>query len=214
MRCPPLYVLMLLALSSCSSPPKPPTVDPSLRRPANSATAVELQVCRGELQNTRILAHESQRAAEAARATAVRLAAQQVVAALALPAPPAPEPANAVYSIRFAFGSTQVDVPEAEAARLLAEARAAPLIMLRGRTDGATETPGESRIARERAAAIHAYLVQAGIEPARIRATHQPVGDHAADNASADGRALNRRVEIEIYRAAPQLLALGDPAPL
>ena len=47
------------------------------------------------------------------------------------------------------------------------------------------------------------YLVGAGVDAARIRATYQPAGDHAADNASADGRAMNRRVEIEVYRAAP-----------
>ena len=48
-------------------------------------------------------------------------------------------------------------------------------------------------------------LVQAGIEPARIRTTWQPAGDYAADNELPGGRALNRRVEVEIYRAAPQV---------
>ena len=52
----------LLVLSSCSSPPKPPTVDESSKRPANSAMAVELQVCKNDLQNTRILATEIGRA--------------------------------------------------------------------------------------------------------------------------------------------------------
>jgi hypothetical protein len=46
-----------------------------------------------------------------------------------------------------------------------------------------------------------------------IRATWQPIGDTVADNDSAAGRALNRRVEIEIYRAAPQVIALGPPSP-
>ncbi len=34
-------------------------------------------------------------------------------------------------------------------------------------------------------------------------ATYQPAGDHVADNASAGGRGLNRRVEIELYRVLP-----------
>ena len=76
--------------------------------------------------------------------------------------------------------------------------------MLRGRTDGAIETPGESRIARERAAAVRAYLIAAGIDPQRIRTTYQPVGDYATANTTPMGRALNRRVEIELYRAVPQ----------
>jgi hypothetical protein len=55
----------LLMASSCSSPPKPPSVDESRKRPANIAMAVELQACRSDLANTRILASESVRTAEA-----------------------------------------------------------------------------------------------------------------------------------------------------
>jgi outer membrane protein OmpA-like peptidoglycan-associated protein len=76
-------------------------------------------------------------------------------------------------------------------------------VLLRGRTDGAIDTLAEGRIARDRAAAVRDYLVAAGVDPARIRATYQPVGDHVADNDSASGRDLNRRVEIELYRALP-----------
>ena len=61
----------------------------------------------------------------------------------------------------------------------------------------------ESRIARERANAVRDYLVGVGVDPARIRATYQPAGDHAADNSSPSGKGMNRRVEIEVYRALP-----------
>ena len=50
------FVPWLFALASCSSPPKPPTVDESQKRPVNSQMAVELQVCKNDLQNTRLLA--------------------------------------------------------------------------------------------------------------------------------------------------------------
>ena len=73
--------------------------------------------------------------------------------------------------VLFAFGSTQVAVPDADAARIVDEARAAPMVVLRGRTDGATESPAESTIARQRAAAVEAWLVQAGVERARSRTT-------------------------------------------
>ena len=59
----------LLLLASCSSPPKPPTVDESQKRPVNSQMAIELQVCRNDLQNTRLLAAESGRLAESTTAT-------------------------------------------------------------------------------------------------------------------------------------------------
>jgi outer membrane protein OmpA-like peptidoglycan-associated protein len=54
---------------------------------------------------------------------------------------------------------------------------------------------------------VRDYLVAAGVDPARIRATYQPAGDHVAENASASGRGLNRRVEIELYRALPVAMA-------
>jgi len=189
----------LLVLGSCGSPPKPPTVDESSKRPANSAMAVELQICKNDLQNTRILANESGRLAESTAATLGRLAARQQLLATMHDA----QPANSVFTVRFDFGSTRVVVPTDTASALIEDAHSAPLVLLRGRTDGATDSPAESRIARERAAAVRDYLVGAGVDPARIRATYQPAGDHAADNSRPSGREMNRRVEIEVYRALP-----------
>ncbi|MBE2241943.1 MAG: OmpA family protein [Burkholderiaceae bacterium] len=202
-----IHVPWLLLLTACSSPPKPPTVDESQRRPVNSQVAVELQVCRNDLHNTRLLATESGRLAESTATTLANLAArQQILAAMQVPANSQAQ-ANSVFTVRFDFGSTQVAIAPDAAAILLADAKAAPLIVLRGRTDGITEAPAESRIARDRAAAVRDYLVAAGVDPARIRATWQPVGDHVADNGSNTGRSLNRRVEIELYRSLP--VALG-----
>ena len=197
----------LLLLSSCSSPPKPPTVDESSKRPANSAIAVELQVCKNDLQNTRILATESGRIADSTAATLERLAArQQALAAIQVPQ------ANSVFTVRFEFGSTRVVVPADAASALIEDARSAPLVLLRGRTDGTTDAPAESRIARERANAVRDYLVGAGVDPARIRATYQPAGDHAADNSSPSGKGMNRRVEIEVYRALPVAMSSSAAA--
>jgi outer membrane protein OmpA-like peptidoglycan-associated protein len=198
----------LVLLASCSTPPKPPTVDDAQRRPANTQAAIELQQCRSNLHNTRQLATEAERAADAAAATLASLAArQQAWAASAQPqAAQAPRP-NSVFSVRFAYGSTQVDIPSDITPLLVAQAKAAPLVLLRGRTDGATDNPADSHIARARADAVRSYLVNAGVDPARIRATYQPAGDPVADNTSAAGRSLNRRVEIELYRVLPVVLA-------
>ena len=201
----------LLLLASCSSPPKPPSVDESQRRPVNTQMTVELQVCRNDLHNTRLLANESGQLAESTASTLASLAArQQILAAMQAPAVPTPIQANSVFTVRFEFASTYVVIPADAAAALIADAKAAPLVLLRGRTDGVSDTPAESRIARDRAAAVRDFLVAAGVDPARIRATWQPAGDHVADNGSATGRDLNRRVEIELYRAPP--VALG-PTP-
>ncbi len=202
----------LLVLASCSSPPKPPTVDDSQKRPVNSQMAVELQVCKNDLQNTRLMATESGRVAETTAATLANLAArQQILAAMQGPAGQQPK-ANSVFTVRFAFGSTRVFIPADAAATVVEDAKASPLVMLRGRTDGTSDAPAESRIARDRAAAVRDYLVAAGVDPARIRATYQPAGDHVADNGSAGGRGLNRRVEIEMYRALPVALTTAAVA--
>src|SRR5205085_2762880 len=65
------------SLAYCSSPPKPPTVDESQKRLVNSQAAVELQVCKYDLQNTRLLAADSGRLAQTTAATLANIAARQ-----------------------------------------------------------------------------------------------------------------------------------------
>ena len=191
--------LLSLTLAACSSPPKPPTVDESQKRPANAQMAVELQVCKNDLQNTRILATESSRLAETTAATLAHMAArQQLMASIQ-----EKSVANSVRIVHFGFNSTRVSIPSEEATALVEEAKSAPLVVLRGRTDGTSDSSAESHIAQARAHAVRDYLVASGVDPSRIRTTHQPSGDHLADNRSARGRNLNRRVEIEIYRVLP-----------
>jgi outer membrane protein OmpA-like peptidoglycan-associated protein len=195
-RALPLLALLML-VASCKSPPKAPMADESKKRPVNSVAAIQLQSCRSDLQNARILMKDSAGSAGAARAADVW---EEALAGAGH--------RNVVYSVLFTFGSVRVDVGDADATRVLAEARSAPLVLLRGRTDGISGSAAENRTAQERAAAVQEWLVKAGVEPARIRTTWQPVGDPAADNTLPGGRALNRRVEIEIYRAAPEIVAL------
>ncbi|MCX2865359.1 OmpA family protein [Paucibacter sp. PLA-PC-4] len=221
------FLPWLLLLASCSSPPRPPSVDNAPKRPANTAMAVELQACSSELRNSQLRALGAERSAARAAIEQQRLALlRDLVAKLEPPHPPKlpqpqpqPQPdspearpnaeasaANAVAIVHFEYGSTRVDIPASTASALLKEAKGAPLILLRGRTDGQGDVAAESRIARARAAAVADYLVAAGVSPSQIRATYQPTGDHLADNQSAQGRRLNRRVEIEIYRALPVAL--------
>jgi outer membrane protein OmpA-like peptidoglycan-associated protein len=202
-----LPLLIGALLSSCTTHSAPPAVDASAKRPANSRDAVELQACRHAVHNTRLLASESARLADATGEALERCARPRVQAEPVSPAPPA---GNSVFTIHFAFAKSEVVLPRDTLRLLLSAAHTAPLIHVRGRTDGAVDSPGESRIARERAMAVKSLLVQAGVDPARIRATYQPIGDPVADNATAAGQARNRRVEVEIYRSLPVDLVPAD----
>ena len=89
-----LWATLIALLSACSSPPKPPTVDESQKRPANAQPAVELQVCKNDLQNTRIQAVESDRLAETTAA----------INPVAAPRAPS-KPATALFIAAAAFSA-------------------------------------------------------------------------------------------------------------
>lgn len=198
-----LYWIPVLALAaSCSAPPKPPAIDETLRRPANRPSLVELQSCKHELHNARLSVGESDRMSTYRDGVQERFAAIQAIAETERRRAE-PSGANRIYRVRFAFGSALVAVPPEVGSALLSDARGAPFILLKGRTDGTTDNAIDARLARERALAVRDHLVAAGVDPVRIRVTHQATGDGVADNTTAQGRAANRRVDIEVYSLAP-----------
>ena len=207
-----LSLAAILGLASCSSPPKPPTADESSRRPANDPARIELLKAQSELERARIELELQRRQAEVRRMTEEIQAA--AVAPILVHAPldngaAATRGANTVYTVLFNTGGTRLSLTVEEIARLVNAAKESPLVVVRGRTDGEAENAADSRIARERAIGMRSFLIGAGVPADRIRVTYQPVGDHAANNQTADGRALNRRVEVELYSAAPTIAQLS-----
>lgn len=202
----------VLAVTGCSSVPKPPTVTGSGRMPVNTQVEVDLQSCKSDLTNTQLMLAESTRLADSAT-----VALSQITAHCAEPCstPPAatfatipvatsqPLLGNAIYVMHFDFGSSAINLTESSAIELSEAVKTAQLIVIRGRTDGPADTAGEARVAKARADAVQQYLVALGIDSARIRATYQASGDLAADNHTEAGRALNRRAEIEVYQTVP-----------
>ena len=210
-----LAAVLALAIASCSSaPPKPPEVDESGRHPANSKSAVQLQTCAGELDDARTELLDARKLADSSSAALAQATVEELrcrippAVAVAPAAPPARTAAagNVVWTLRFAFNSARIDASAEELARLLAAARAAAYVVVKGRTDGTVETPGESAIARRRVAAMYGVLLQGGVDPHRIALQYQPVGDRIADNTTLEGQAANRRAEIELYPVAPERL--------
>ena len=198
-----------LLLTSCSSPPKPPSVDESTKRPVNAKAAVSLKACQGDLSRANILVTEMARAGIVT--TALSKTMSLPGAAKATPADPATDAAagNLVAVVPFGMGSASWSVEQADAAALVRRAKGAAVIMIRGRTDALGDSLQETALARRRAEAAAEFLQLAGVPKDKLRLTWQGAGDPIA---RTNERAQSRRVEIEFYTAAPMLVSVRSNA--
>ena len=71
-------------------------------------------------------------------------------------------------------------------------------ITIYGHTDNTGTAEVNERISRQRAEAVQSYLRSCGIASGRLSSQGLSYTDPVADNATAEGRAQNRRVEIYI----------------
>jgi OOP family OmpA-OmpF porin len=72
------------------------------------------------------------------------------------------------------------------------------VIIAIGHTDNIGTKAYNQKLSVRRAEAVKAYLVSKGIEPNRIYTEGKGLTQPIADNRTAEGRAKNRRVEIEV----------------
>jgi outer membrane protein OmpA-like peptidoglycan-associated protein len=82
--------------------------------------------------------------------------------------------------------------------QLLQAARKGGQIEIRGRTDSNKDDGANRKIAYERAAKAKRFLIANGIPAKRIHVTYLSSGGFIADNNTNEGKAKNRRVEIEV----------------
>jgi outer membrane protein OmpA-like peptidoglycan-associated protein len=73
-------------------------------------------------------------------------------------------------------------------------------IVVEGHTDAVGSQRRNEELSRRRAESVRDYLVAQGIEPNRVRAIGLGPNRPVADNATQEGRANNRRVEIVVQR--------------
>jgi len=114
------------------------------------------------------------------------------------------EPRPKTVMVTFASGAA-VLTPAARKVldSAASDARAAELIEIRGRTDELGAAQLNDVLARNRALAVRDYLHQKQLpEQTLIRVSFKGACCYIAGNDTAEGRAANRRVEIEFKRAS------------
>ncbi|MBS3895467.1 OmpA family protein [Silanimonas sp.] len=171
-----------------------------IERVARAETFALAEQARAEAEQARRLAASRAREAQLAREEA-ELASALVAEALAAdaPLPPSRQVAGAtVYTLAgnaFASGRASLTTEANASLRRLAQELAGRRVEVTGFTDSQGETAANLRLSQRRADAVAAILREAGIE-----ATAQGRGeaDPVADNATEQGRARNRRVEITV----------------
>ena len=124
------------------------------------------------------------------------------------PAPvPAPAPKPVTEKVTFAADvffdfDKSILKPEGKAKLddLVAKLKGINLevIIAIGHTDSIGSDAYNQKLSVRRAEAVKAYLVSKGIEPNRIYTEGKGKSQPIADNRTAEGRAKNRRVEIEV----------------
>ncbi|HFQ5100898.1 TPA: OmpA family protein [Vibrio vulnificus] len=125
--------------------------------------------------------------------------APQPIAKLESKIIPKPEPTPLPFSQRIYFEHGKSEVLNRTALYELIsvlKSRTHENITLIGHTDSSGKAEYNLKFGLKRAESIKAFLVQQGIDPAKIKTTSLGDSSPSADNNTLEGRALNRFVEI------------------
>lgn len=116
------------------------------------------------------------------------------------PVPPAIQEPLIVRTVTFAPGSAEIDPASAVALDVAAD----PIrereirVAIEGHTDSTGADAENQALSLARAEAVRRYLVRKGVPPERLLVRGLGAADPVASNATPDGRARNRRVELEV----------------
>lgn len=173
-------------------------------------------------------------------ATTVGIALALMMAGCATPPPPAPPPppppVAAVYTgpslaieqtdrgVQIFLPSTvlfdpgKADFKQADAApyldrlaKLLTE-KTKNKVAVEGHTDNAGSAASNQKLSEQRAEVIRQALVQRGVPPDRLSALGHSFNRPMASNATEQGKAVNRRVELIILDEKVANITQGEPA--
>jgi len=124
-----------------------------------------------------------------------------VAAAPAPPPPPRPKKAIVLRSVNFDFDKATLRpdaYPVLDAAVETLKQEGPMSVIVEGHTDSIGSEQYNMRLSRRRAETVRNYLVKQGIAASRITAVGLGESKPVASNATPDGRAQNRRVELRV----------------
>ncbi len=121
---------------------------------------------------------------------------------------PAPAPAPPPQAVRIVLRGVQFDLDKAdirpdagvildEAANQLSQSPGTS-VSVGGHTDSTGSDAYNQALSERRAASVRDYLISRGVSAGRLSVAGYGESQPVADNATADGRALNRRVELRV----------------
>jgi len=179
----------------------------------NASQTAHVQLTSGQLAraNQELAAQQQALATAKQRAADADQRAAQAAADLARIATVKQEPRGMVITLSGSvlFASNKADVLPAAHAKLDDVANALgkqdpdSKIVVQGYTDSRGSDSLNQDLSQRRAETVRAYLVSHGVASDRITAQGMGAANPIADNASAEGRADNRRVEIVVQNAQP-----------
>jgi len=95
----------------------------------------------------------------------------------------------------FAFGSAVLALAKGDRRALIEAADRAPWVKLQGGADSVGSPEVNARLALARADALRHFLIEGGVLVQKI-STNPTLAEYVASNATAAGRAMNRRVDV------------------
>lgn len=110
-------------------------------------------------------------------------------------------PNGVLMRVFFASGGRAIVRPDDGLQRLEQEAKDAHEIRVTGFSDSIGGEAENSAVARMRAETIRDHLLRRGVPDEKIFVSWAGSGRYIADNSTASGRAMNRRVEVSFVKA-------------
>lgn len=173
-------------------------------RTAREQSQTEAAAASAEAAQARKLAAARAREAELARQEADLTAAVMAEASGDAPLPPKREEAGrTVYTLAgnaFASGKAGLTATARASLRSLGALLAARQgdIRITGHSDSQGKASANLALSQQRAEAVQQALAEGGVASSRMQALGRGQEEPVADNATNDGRAQNRRVEISV----------------